>query len=275
MDKLIQLYPDYRPLDSIKGLYLDEIPQGETAEDKRRTMVYANFLTSLDGRIAVRGEHGGELPDGLTNDHDFRLLIELQAQADCLITHGGYLRDRADGKLGDVLHLASHRRHRDLLEWRRQRSLPDDFMIAVCSTSLDFPEPKDLDREKVCVVASEQSRPDRIRAWRNKGYRVEIGGERQVEGGRLIAILENSGQRNVFLAGGPKLLSSLLKDRRLNRLYLTLSHQLIGTTDFYTMTEGSDAVFKHCRLHQSRLIHDASDSLRHGQWYARFDVDYG
>lgn len=56
--------------------------------------VYGNFVSSLDGRIALMDTAGGEsyLPEALTNPNDLRLFFELEAQADCLITHAGYLR---------------------------------------------------------------------------------------------------------------------------------------------------------------------------------------
>src|SRR5260370_28433528 len=56
--------------------------------------VYADFVSSLDGRIALDDPGSGEsrLPAALRSDNDFPLLPELAAPADCLITPGGYLR---------------------------------------------------------------------------------------------------------------------------------------------------------------------------------------
>ena len=73
--------------------------------------VYANFVSSLDGRIAVVEVQTGEsyVLEDLTSGHDWRLFQELQAQADCMVTHGGYLRALAARKFQDILRLGSRR----------------------------------------------------------------------------------------------------------------------------------------------------------------------
>ena len=60
------------------------------------------FLSSLDGRIALEdvSQSTTYIPKHLTTASDFRLFMELHAQADCLITHGGYMRALSEGRLG-------------------------------------------------------------------------------------------------------------------------------------------------------------------------------
>ena len=101
---LRQLYP-HSGEHSLRGLYLahrlHELGHPELP------FVYANFVSSWDGRIALRDAHNGQsrLPEALTSGSDFRLLLELHAQATCLITHGGYMRAIAQGRLDDLLSL--------------------------------------------------------------------------------------------------------------------------------------------------------------------------
>jgi len=96
---LYRLYPPpFEPV-ALQGLYLKLALHRRGSRET--PFVYANFLTSLDGRIALEDATGVPyLPKSMTTPDDFRLFLELECQADCLITHGGYLRALAHGHLG-------------------------------------------------------------------------------------------------------------------------------------------------------------------------------
>lgn len=259
--RIIQLHPDLHRFESVKGLYLAE------SLHARGPLVYANFVTSLDGRIAV--SHGGtdRLPKHLSNANDLRLFLELLAQADCVITHGAYLRARADGRLGDVFHFDD-----ELSEWRRENGLAPPVVV-VCSARLDFPEPSDLERDKLIIATGEKHDTDRAERWRNKGYRlITAGAGAMVEVGELLDKLAGRNFRSIYFVAGPTLLESALKDRRLDLLYLTLSHQFVGGDAFHTLIP--EAELGHCRLIQKRLIFDNSPGLEHSQWFAKFECRY-
>src|SRR5689334_25396752 len=101
--RILRLYPGPSQESALAGTYLANGVHrlGTLAAP----FVYANFVSSLDGRIALQDPGTGEshVPMTLTSGNDFRLLLELQAQADCLITHGGYMRAIAEGRLDDIL----------------------------------------------------------------------------------------------------------------------------------------------------------------------------
>ena len=100
---LLRLYPQSGEKSAITGLYLaHQVHKLGTTESP---LVYANFLTSLDGRIALEdaSQSTTYIPKHLTTTSDFRLFMELHAQADCLITHGGYMRALSEGRLGNIL----------------------------------------------------------------------------------------------------------------------------------------------------------------------------
>lgn len=255
-------------MESLHGLYLNEsFPATEL-------FVYGSFLTSIDGRIAIGDATASRIPENLSNSNDFRLFLELRAHADCIVTHGGYLRARADGVLGDILHPARPLPYDDLLCWRKQQGLPDAYFVAICSTSLKFPEPTDLDKDRILIVTSRQNDTRRIQKWQDKGYRVEIGGEKMAEATHLIHLLQKAGCRKVFLAAGPQLLAAMLAEKQLHRLYLTVSHQFLGSRHFHTLIEESQSNLSHCQFEQARLIYDNSDNLHHAQCYSRFDISY-
>ena len=83
---LLRLYPGPPQEVELRGLYLRQ--ELHRQGSPHAPFVYADFVSSLDGRIAI----ADRVPAELTAVRDLRLLLELQAQADCVITHGGYLR---------------------------------------------------------------------------------------------------------------------------------------------------------------------------------------
>ena len=103
--------------------------------------VYANFVSSLDGRIAVVEAHTGEsyVLEDLTSSHDWRLFQELQAQADCMVTHGGYLRALAARKFEDILQVGVAKQALDIGRWRNAYGLTRQPAIAIVAGRWTFP----------------------------------------------------------------------------------------------------------------------------------------
>ncbi|MBM3203432.1 riboflavin biosynthesis protein RibD, partial [Candidatus Woesearchaeota archaeon] len=137
---LLQLYPAPATAVSLAGCYLQlGLHRLGTVDEP---FVYANFLSSLDGRIALEAGDGRPyLPRSLTSSHDFRLFLELHCQADCLITHGAYLRELAAGRLGNILQVGLHEQGKELVEWRIRHGLTAQPAVVIASGSLDFPSP--------------------------------------------------------------------------------------------------------------------------------------
>ncbi|MBK3732185.1 riboflavin biosynthesis protein RibD [Azospirillum brasilense] len=237
--------------------------------------VYASFVSSLDGRIAVSDAISGDshLPVEITSGNDFRLFLELQAQADCLVTHGGYLRDLAAGRLDDVLQIGTRATDRDLADWRRENGLSAQPAVVIASASLDFPIPEAIIRgkQRVLVATGRQAPPDRVDALRARGVQVFVaGGGESVEGAPLVRELGRLGFRSVYLLTGPRMLSTMLRDGALSRLYLTIAHRVVGGEGFHTMATGP-RLEGAGRLRLSSLHYDAAEPDGAGQWFARFD----
>ena len=250
---------------SAKGIYLRENlhRQGKT----NSPLVYANFISSLDGRIAVFRNRIAKMPESLINNNDLRLFFELLTQADCVITHGAYFRARAAGSLGDIFTLCE-----ELDRWRSQQRFAP-LKVVVCSASLDFPPPRDIATENLVIATGESHDRERAKWWRDQGYRLVVAGSGAlVEADLLLEHLRGYRLRSIYLAAGPKLFESMLEKRCLDLLYLTLSHQLIGNDTFHTLIPGGDT--SHCRLRQQHLVLDASRELEHPQWFTKFACHY-
>jgi hypothetical protein len=92
--RLQALYPTSGK-ESLSGLYLCEDLRASVPE--AGTYVYTNFITSLDGRIALKSPETGQLevPQRTANPRDWRLFLNLAAPADAMIVSGAYLTELA------------------------------------------------------------------------------------------------------------------------------------------------------------------------------------
>jgi riboflavin biosynthesis pyrimidine reductase len=270
--RIYRLFPPPFEEVELRGLYLQlELHHIGTPE---HPFVYANFLTSLDGRIALEDPQGGTfLPKTLTTPDDFRLFLELEAQADCLITHGGYLRSLAQKRLGNILQIGLDERSRDLANWRTRHGLAPQPDIVVASASLDFPMPDSIrEHGQRCFIATgEKADPDRIRFWKRQGYELLLAGATtMVEGETLVRQLGARGYRTIYLIAGPHMLDTMVRNGRLSRLFQTITHQLLGGEGFRTLVTGPElGLFGHLKL--VSLYYDPTSPLDTGQWFAQFE----
>lgn len=271
--RLIRLYPTPSIEVPVRDLYLAH--NVHTLGSPGAPFVYANFLSSLDGRIALEDVERGTsfIPKHITTDSDFRLFMELHAQADCLITHGGYLRALAEGRLGDILQVGVRPENRDLAEWRAKQGLKPQPAILIASASLDFPMPDTIrtHRQEVYIATGREADPARVRRWQNQGYRILFVGEgRMVRGEPLIQALSGLGYKSIYLIAGPQMLDTIIRERQLSRLYHTITHQLVGGPDFRTLLHGP-ALGPEGNLKLRSLYYDPDAPEESGQFFAQFE----
>jgi riboflavin biosynthesis pyrimidine reductase len=271
MSELLRLYPLPPISVESKGIYLSHSVQQLGTRDK--PFVYANFLSSLDGRIALEDSELGEtfIPKHLTTTSDFSLFMELHAQADCLITHGGYLRALQQNKLGNILQV----KEPALIEWRKGQGLKPQPDIVIASASLDFPIHASLKQhgQTVYIATGDKADANRLDHWRQQGYEILLtGAKTMVEGKPLIDALSTRHYQSIYLIAGPQMLDAMVRDRQLARIYLTMTHQLIGGTDFRSLLTGS--VLGDCgQLHLESLYYEAGTPVGSGQFFMQFGID--
>jgi len=223
--------------------------------------VYANFIASIDGRIAIPHptRAGLMVPDAITNPRDWRLFQELTAQADIIISSGRYLRDYADGRAQEILR-TDDPRFADLRDWRQAQGLAPQPDIAIISNSLDFPIPDVLTKNgrKIIIFTTANADPVRIAEIEHKAGQVNIAGKNSVDGTQMVKKLSALGYRFIYSAAGPKILHLLLTSRQLNRLYLTQASKLIGGNPFSSIVEG-ELFPSGLDLQLYSLYHDQAD----------------
>ena len=239
-DFVIPLYPDPKEKRPLTNLYLDHNIRQES-HTTGRAFVYANFVVSLDGRIAIPHPSGDGLtvPKAIANERDWRLFQELAAQADLIISSGRYLRDWADGRAQEILQTGDPR-FADLRRWRVEQGLKPQPDIAIISGSLDFPIPKVLtgNGRQAIIFTTANPDPTRVAEIEAQAGQVIIVGEESVDGRRLVQAMTDLGYQTVYSAAGPRILHMLLAAKVLDRLYLTHASLILGGDPFASIVEG-------------------------------------
>ena len=260
-----------RPL---KGLYLEtDLPD----RGRAGPWIYANFVATLDGRIALLNEDSGEqdVPGSIADPRDWRLFQELASRADLLLTSGRYLRDLHAGKAQDILPVSPEPGFQDLHDWRRRQGLAPQPDVAVLSASLDFALPPLLFEQgrRVYVLTTRRAPETAVRRLEADGARLfRLDDGEQVSGRAAVRCLDDLGYRRVYSVTGPYVFHTLLRDNAVDTLFLTWRHRLVGGTGV-SIVEGP-AFTVPVDLHLRSLYRDTA-TMSAGQLYARFELGNG
>lgn len=239
-DLILRLYPLPAAEIPLRSAYLAHNLR-QLAEKMDKPLVYANFVVSLDGRIAVPPPNGLGLmvPKATANERDWRMYQELAAQADIILSSGRYLREWAEGRAQEILQV-DDARFADLREWRERNGLSPQADIAIISASLDFPIPPVLTAggRRVFVITPENPQPKRVSEIEAQAGQVIVAGKGSVDGALMLQRLAKLGYRTVYSAAGPRILHLLVMGGVLDRLYLTYANRILGGPSFATILEG-------------------------------------
>lgn len=240
-EPLLRLYPLPSAQTPLEGLYL-EAPLEPSGADPGRAFLYANYVVSLDGRIAVPAGPGGaqRVPESTANPRDWRLFQELAGRCDVLITSGRYFRELAAGQAQADLPVSSASRFQDIRKARQQRGLASQPDVAVLSASLDIPLPPGLGsgERRLLVFTGDRAPAAARRDLERQGAElVTLPGE-TVNGGAVVGHLESLGYRRVYCVTGAQVLHTLLAADRLDSLFLTLVPRLLGGHPFQSLVDG-------------------------------------
>jgi len=270
--KVIQLHPQFGDAVPLHGLYLRL--DGLAAGDQSRPIIYANFLSSLDGRIAIKneGDQFYQLPEALKSDEDFRLFLELYAHADCIVTHSGYMRSLAESRLGNVLQIPDVEWTGYIHDWRAEQGMSKHPDIVIVSGSLDFPwhESLDVTQQNVHIVSGGLSSMSNKNVWQEAGHTIhEFGEHRNVDVDNLVNFLTKQGYKSVYLVAGPELLQDLIQCHYVDRFFVTINHQLLGGDDYKSILNGQK-IDHSGSMQLNNLYMNIENSNGIGQWFADF-----
>lgn len=164
----------------------------------REEGVYSNFVSSLDGVVALRGTSSGPTISGRSEGDRF-LMGLLRACADCVLVGAQTFRD-------DAGHL-----------WTPGYIYPPAAAaFAELRAALGLPDTPQL------VVLSRSGQVDRAQP----GRPLVLEGERSPAG--VLAELRGRGWRRLLCEGGPRVIGDFLREGLLDEMFLTLSPVLAG-----------------------------------------------
>jgi riboflavin biosynthesis pyrimidine reductase len=205
----------------------------------REACVYSNFVSSLDGVVAMKGASSGPAISGRSEGDRF-LMGLLRACADCVLIGAQTFRDDA-GHLWTPGYIYN----------------PGAADFAELRASLQLPEAPQL------VVLSQSGDVDRTQP----AQPLVLEGERSV--GSVLEELRARGWRRVLCEGGPRLIGELLRESLLDEMFLTLSPVLAGRDREWRpgMVGGAELLPEHGQW--GRL---ASARLQGSHLFLRYDL---
>jgi riboflavin-specific deaminase-like protein len=217
---LRRLHPepgDLTPEEATSGLRL-----GDLAPPDRPYLVL-NMVSTLDGRIAIGGRSG---PIG--DEADRELFHGLRTQADAVMVGAGTVRAERYGRIV---------RRPELRERRVAEGLAPDPLAVIVSARLwlplDLPLLQDPDSTVVVLTASDAELPPTpagVHYLRGpKGMELELR--------PLVERLRSEyGVRSILCEGGPSLNESLVQERLVDELFLSLAPKLAGGSPLTILT---------------------------------------
>lgn len=236
---LTRLFPTPSTTRPLAGTYLAHGLRALGASG--RPFVYANFVTSLDGRTSQIDRELGRLrpPKPISNDDDWRLYLELAAQADAVVTSSSRLNAMlAEGR--PAIHCVEAIDAGDIGDWRRAQGLHAMPTCIVLSKTLEFPIDRLLATPhcELVIMTGADADPASAERLRAGGVEVRIAAQRWVVGDDLRTLARECGWRTLYCIGGPDILYTMLDARLLDRLYLTVAHLALAGRDYDTLARG-------------------------------------
>eukprot|EP01006_Ploeotia_vitrea_P066351 TRINITY_DN94803_c0_g1_i1.p1 TRINITY_DN94803_c0_g1~~TRINITY_DN94803_c0_g1_i1.p1 ORF type:complete len:296 (+),score=23.15 TRINITY_DN94803_c0_g1_i1:39-926(+) len=250
---IYQLIPatTHSPLEiPLQGYYLRH-----ELHKRPKPFIYSNFITSLDGRVAIKKpvtdtqpqQTEMVAPPHLLNKRDWRLFQELAAQCDAAIVSGQYMRNWAAKKEPSIF---QPKTFGDLQEWRQAAGLKPDIDLIVVSRTADFPLPTDKPHMNIIPVIPRSVPESRIKELEQASCvkQLVFCGDTSVSGVELREHVHNPGgvlsDYTILSSGGPEVMNLLLQARLVDRMYLTFANRVVGgePDQFLTMVHGGPVI---------------------------------
>lgn len=199
---------------------LDELSDDQLIElyevaDRSVPHLRANFVTSLDGAVAIDG-----LSKALTSDSDSRVFSMIRRLADLVLVGAGTIREEGY----NPLKLSGAAR-----SWRLASGLAENPTLAIVSSRLELSPVNPVFKSAVrpIVVTHAASPPDRREALAEVAE-VLVVGDAEVDLRAAMDEFSSRGLTQVLSEGGPHLLGSLTAADLVDELSLTLAPLLAG-----------------------------------------------
>jgi riboflavin biosynthesis pyrimidine reductase len=191
--------------------------------------LYANFVSSLDGVVALEGEeHSSQMISGQSKADRFIMGL-LRAFADVVLIGAGTLRAAPDSLWTPAFIYPDAAA--EFSELRRHLGRQDEprLVLLTARGEVDSHHPA-LETEALVMTTSFGATKLRNRLPGSSTV-VALGDGRAIHLVDAIATLRTEGYQIVLSEGGPTVIGGLFQTRLLNELFLTLSPVLAGRSD--------------------------------------------
>lgn len=194
----------------------DEAMAAYALDDRDRSWVRVNFVTSIDGAATRDGVSGA-----LGTDDDRVVFEALRTMTDVVLVAAGTIR--AEGYGGMSVDEAA-------VDWRRARGIAAQPRLAIVSGSLDIGPEHPVFAEAVTrpIVITHAEADAERRHSLERVADVVVAGDSSVNLASGVRALAERGLRQVLCEGGPSLVGSMLEADLVDELCLTVSPVLEG-----------------------------------------------
>ncbi|HEX4475456.1 MAG TPA: dihydrofolate reductase family protein [Polyangiaceae bacterium] len=189
-----------------------------------RPCVYANFVASVDGVVALPdGGESGKIISGGSRADRFVMGL-LRSCADAVIIGAGTFR-RSPGALWDAESIDPARATL-YAEFRARRRLTPKPPLVLVTGSGDL----DVARPAIAnaIVATTRAGGDKLRDRLPSTARLWVMDADEVRFGDVVARLHAEGFRSLLCEGGPSLIAEVVAAKLLDELFVTSSPKLFG-----------------------------------------------
>jgi len=222
-------------------------------------LLYVNFVETLDGVVAIRGERlTNRLVSG-DSDADRFVMGLLRACADCVLLGSGTLHGSPKSIwTAERAHPPAAEAY-DELRGRLGLHGPPELAVMTASGALDPAHPAFEHPTVILTTASGAARCHR--ALPESVEIVTLAGETAVDPVEVIAALQDRGHRSILSEAGPHVFGSLTAAGLVDEVFLTVSPLLAGRSELSQrlgLVEGQELLPE--RRDEARLL----SARRHG-----------
>ena len=236
MNQMIKkIYPNGKKT-AIKAETMYLQPLLSNIKSSKKPFYYANFLSSLDGRIATQNKKFSNLltPEVIKSDIDYNLFCQLHAQADCLVTNTNYVNGLNQGYYGDILSL----KNQELMNWRKTKKLSGQKII-ILSNSLNFKISEKIEKYKKSItILTTCNSARKIEYFKKNGYKLKRTRGKDITPIFLNKHIIKENLRSVYFIAGPKIVEQMISKKLLDRLYYSINLKIVGTSKYDTLIRG-------------------------------------
>jgi riboflavin biosynthesis pyrimidine reductase len=221
--------------------------------------VYANFVASLDGAVAIPSLPGSNGFIAGDSDADRFVMGLLRAFADVVLVGSGVLRasPRGTWQPGPICPHAAD----DYAEVRRNLGLTLGPEVAVLTGSGEIDAAHPVFETGALVLTSASGSERLVGRLPSASDVVSLGESPTIDPTRVVDALRGRGLRRVLCEAGPHTFGNLLRANVVDELFLTSSPLLVGdagTGSRLRLVEAADLVPAEVRPHLLSLRRDGS-----------------